>query len=114
MKKEEYKSLIKKAVAIERSHIADVSYDAETQILSVTFSNGSKYDYCDVPEIVNTEFLAAESKGKYFNESVRKHFQGVKVADGEPRVSIPPAPPIPELQSRPEVDSLINSIDEAL
>lgn len=56
------------------SHIAAVSYDAETQELEVTFKDGTPLIYANVPERVARGFSSALSAGKYFNAQIRDRF----------------------------------------
>lgn len=58
-------------VAVQSSNVAAVGYDAERRVLGVRFSNGSEYEYRDVPESVYTNFLTSESPGQYFSRVVR-------------------------------------------
>ncbi len=61
------------------SNIAAAGYDAETQTLRVRFSNGSEYDYADVPEALGTGIFEAESAGKFFHGAIRSSFKGARV-----------------------------------
>lgn len=53
------------------SNVVCISYDAETQTLEVEFKGGGTYRYHLVPPDVFQQFLAADSKGKYFIAHVR-------------------------------------------
>jgi hypothetical protein len=62
------------------SRITRIGYDAKNETLSVTFKDhrnpesiGIEYHYSGVPQQVYDEFVAAESKGKFFEANVRKH-----------------------------------------
>jgi len=44
-------------------------YDRDTMVLTVVFRDGTWWNYYDVPEYMWLEFTAAESKGKYLQES---------------------------------------------
>jgi len=59
---------------VTSSNIADILYNEDTNELAVEFLNGSIYVYQDVPEHIFTEFLEAESHGKYFYANVRDRF----------------------------------------
>lgn len=56
------------------SVIDSVRYDATAHTLDVVFTNGRVYRYFAVPATVHAELLAAESKGRYFNEVIRPRF----------------------------------------
>ena len=51
--------------------IHSLAYDTATRELSVTFVSGRRYVYENVPPVVFTDFKAAESKGTFFNQSIR-------------------------------------------
>lgn len=56
---------------VQSSNISGVGHDEESGALIVQFSNGTAYRYSGVaPETVN-DFLAAESKGRYFAANIR-------------------------------------------
>lgn len=60
--------------------IRKVAYDAESQRLYVTFVNRQTYCYSGVLPERFAEFLAARSKGEYFNLSIRGNYAFHKVA----------------------------------
>ena len=60
---------------VESSLIEKAGYDAATQTLVVKLVNGSDlYTYQGVPQAIYDEFLAAESKGAFFVESIKGKF----------------------------------------
>lgn len=65
----------------ESSTIAGAFYDHG--IMVVLFKRGpgrdnDRYDYRDVPEVIWQEFVAAGSKGAFFTQQIRPHYQGRK------------------------------------
>lgn len=52
-------------------------------VLEVEFKNGSAYRHHDVPNGVFSEMLAADSKGKFYNSSVKGQFEVSKVTPDE-------------------------------
>ena len=46
----------------------------EAGTLRISFSNGSEYDYMEVPSQVAIDFLAADSQGKYFFANIRDQY----------------------------------------
>lgn len=60
-----------KHVAVESSELRSVAYERETRVLEVRFVKGERYQYFQVPPSVFDRLLAAESKGRFFNEHVR-------------------------------------------
>lgn len=59
---------------VQSSSIAAVGYDAANQTLEVQFHNGHAYRYEDVPASVHRELMDAESKGRFFNESIKDQY----------------------------------------
>ena len=59
---------------VESSSLAAVGYEAATQRLEVEFVSGRVYRYSGVPEFLFRALLAARSKGRYFNQSIRDRF----------------------------------------
>jgi len=58
---------------VESSLLSSIEYLSD-QTLELTFRSGVTYRYCAVPEAVVEGFIAAESKGAYFNRHVRNRF----------------------------------------
>lgn len=61
------------------TNIQSVEYDKSSSTLHVTFANGGKYQYSDVPESRIREFIAAPSAGQFFSQNIRNVFKGVKL-----------------------------------
>jgi hypothetical protein len=57
------------------SHISETSYDRETQILSVTFSEGREYRYQGVDKDTYDALITSPSKGRAFNALIRDAFE---------------------------------------
>jgi hypothetical protein len=55
------------------NQVKAVGYDAATQTLAVTFTRGTGhvYHYPNVAPKVHADFMAAESKGKFFGASIK-------------------------------------------
>jgi hypothetical protein len=58
-------------VSVSSSAITDIEWDEDTQTLTVTFRDGSSYDYTGVSEEEYNDFLNAGSIGAYFNANIR-------------------------------------------
>jgi tyrosyl-tRNA synthetase len=70
-------SLGKKRHAVLRvasSLIESFGYDADKQVLEIQFSTGATYRYHNVEEDVFEAFVAAGSKGQFFNDRIRDGF----------------------------------------
>ena len=60
---------------VDSSSIASIGYAETSATLEVEFVRGALYRYFDVPRATFREFLAANSKGVFFNSSVRNRFR---------------------------------------
>jgi hypothetical protein len=58
---------------VESSLLSSIEYSSN-QTLELTFRSGVSYRYFAVPQTVVEGFIAAESKGAYFNRHVRDRF----------------------------------------
>lgn len=58
---------------VESHQVAAVGYDAARRTLQVTFARGPGhvYQYPNVDQQLHADFMAAESKGKFFGEHVK-------------------------------------------
>lgn len=65
-------------VTIQSSNIKLAIYDTIEEKLSITFNNGSIYEYEKVPWSVFTKFRMADSQGKFFNQSISKTYKFTK------------------------------------
>jgi lysyl-tRNA synthetase class 2 len=61
------------SVDIQSSNLKNAVYNTETEDLTITFNNGSIYEYNKVPWTKFTKLRLAESQGKYFNENISKN-----------------------------------------
>ncbi len=64
-----------KWLALESSVFTAVAYHAGKRRLFLRFRNGDIYCYFDVPPELYDEFLAAESRGRYFAHNIRDQFR---------------------------------------
>jgi hypothetical protein len=62
-------------IDVASAAIARIEYDELSQELIVTFTTGKTYTYFRVPPDVYREFLEAESKGRFFNETIRDRYR---------------------------------------
>jgi hypothetical protein len=69
-------------IPVRSMAVASIAYDPATRTLEVVFRKGQVWRYFDVPPSVHRDFLAAESKGRFYNKSIRKHFKSVKPQAG--------------------------------
>jgi hypothetical protein len=59
---------------VESSAIEAVDYDHAGQQLDIELTTGRVYRYVDVPRDVYEAFMAAESKGRFYNDHIRDEF----------------------------------------
>jgi hypothetical protein len=67
------------SVAINSSNLKFASYNTTSKTLTITFNNGSIYEYYNVPWIIFTKFRSAESQGRFFNTEIGKIYKYKKV-----------------------------------
>lgn len=65
---------------VSSSSIRDVGYDAAARRLEVGFRAGGVYEYDAVPPEVHDAFLAASSKGRFFQGRIRDRYRYRRVA----------------------------------
>jgi hypothetical protein len=64
---------------VASSNIASIGYDPRNLTLEVEFTDGSIYQYFDVPEAVYQEFMRAGSKGKFLHANIKGSYRYVKL-----------------------------------
>ena len=64
---------------VESSAIAAVGYSKRRHILEIEFVNGAIYRYLDVPSAVHRDLMSAESKARFYNSKIRRHYRSVLV-----------------------------------
>ena len=60
---------------VESSAFQAAAYAERQTLLYLLFRSGEVYRYFDVPRGQYQEFLAAESKGRYFGRNIRGRFR---------------------------------------
>jgi len=60
---------------VESSALQAAAYAESPALLYLLFRSGEVYRYFDVPRWQYQEFLAADSKGRYFGRNIRGHFR---------------------------------------
>lgn len=61
-------------VLLASSHIESLTFDPDTDTLTVVFTSGDSYDYMNVPPQVYRAFAAAPSAGQYFQRMVKGRY----------------------------------------
>jgi hypothetical protein len=67
-------------IPVDSSLIRSVTYGTDAT-LTVRFHSGAVYRYFTVPGSILEAFLAAPSKGSYFNRHIRDEFPSQRVLD---------------------------------
>jgi hypothetical protein len=70
--------------------IRDLSYNVATRQLVVTFVTGRVYAYAEVPPDVHSAFRASGSKGRFFNQEIRDHYDCREITPANLKGSAPP------------------------
>lgn len=81
---------------VESSQIHAIGYDHDTQRLAIQFKNktgpSSLYHYENVPPEVHEEFIAAESKGRFFQKRIKPEGEKYPFTKIEPKAESESAP----------------------
>ena len=64
---------------VESTAIAAIGYSKRRHILEVEFVNGAVYRYLDVPPAVHRELMSADSKARFYDSNIRRHYRSILV-----------------------------------
>lgn len=56
---------------LRSSALASVTYDPDTQVMEIEFTNGRSYIHPDVPPQVVESLIGASSPGAFYNRSIK-------------------------------------------
>jgi KTSC domain len=73
-------------------------YSKRRHILEIEFVNGAVYRYFDIPLSVHRDLMSAESKARFYDSNIRKHYRSVLI---RPRQKQQAANGQPITQKRP-------------
>ncbi len=65
--------------AVESSAIAKVGYSKRRHMLEIEFVNGAVYRYLDVPATMYRDLVTAESKSRFYDSNIKRHYRSVLV-----------------------------------
>jgi hypothetical protein len=65
--------------SVQSTAIAKVGYSKRRHILEIEFVNGAVYRYFDIPLSVYRDLMSAESKARFYDSNIRKHYRSVLV-----------------------------------
>ena len=66
-------------IPVSSSHISSVGYDPDGHVLEVEFTDGSVYQYFDVPEAEYESLMSASSHGSYLNANIKGRYAHAKL-----------------------------------
>ena len=64
---------------VESTAIAKIGYSKRRHILEIEFVNCAVYRYLDVPVTVYRDLISAESKARFYDSNIRRHYRSVMV-----------------------------------
>jgi KTSC domain len=64
---------------VQSTAIAKVGYSKRRHILEIEFVNRAVYRYFDVPLPVYRDLMSAESKARFYDSNIRKHYRSALV-----------------------------------
>jgi len=64
---------------VESTAIAAIGYSKRRHILEIEFVNGAIYRYLDVPPTVHRELVSAESKARFYDSNIRRHYRSILI-----------------------------------
>jgi hypothetical protein len=65
--------------SVQSSAIAKVGYSKRRHILEIEFVNGAVYRYFDIPLSVYRDLMSAESKARFYDSNIRKHYRSILI-----------------------------------
>ena len=66
-------------IRVSSTNISSIGYEPVSQTLEIEFTSGAVYKYVDVPITVHQRFMAAPSKGRFFDASIKDKYRTVKL-----------------------------------
>ena len=70
--------------AVESTSITSIGFHTELRVLEIEFRSGALYRYFAVPPAIFEALQKAESKGRYFSQTIRGKFDFHRLADVKP------------------------------
>ena len=64
---------------VESTAIAKIGYSKRWHILEIEFVNGAIYRYLAVPPAVHRDLMSAESKTRFYDSNIRRHYRSVLI-----------------------------------
>ena len=73
---------------VESTAITKIGYSKRRHILEIEFVNGAVYRYLDVPVTVYRDLMSSESKTRFYDSNVKRHYRSVLVRPPTKRTGI--------------------------
>lgn len=70
---------------VESSVMSHIGYDPASKTLTILFDGSKRYEYAGVEQEVFDRFMAADSKGHFFNENIDGHYSYAQVKGRDKR-----------------------------
>ena len=67
--------LKKETIKVDSQAIKQADYNYETKLLSITFNNGKRYNYMDVPRFTFQGMRSSHSMGKFINKYILRNYK---------------------------------------
>jgi hypothetical protein len=64
---------------VQSSALSSVGYSKRRHSLEIEFANGAVYRYLDVSPSVYRDLISAESKARYYDRNIKKHYRSLRV-----------------------------------
>ena len=64
---------------VQSSALASIGYSKRLHILEIEFVNGAIYRYFEVAPSIYQELIAAESKARYYDTSIKGNYRSLRV-----------------------------------
>lgn len=64
---------------VASSCLKGFNYCNESKVMCIKFISDSEYAYYDVPETLHSEFMNADSYGKFFNAYIKNRYNYIKI-----------------------------------
>jgi hypothetical protein len=61
-------------IPVRSSAISAIGYDPLTHRMQIKFTQGHIYNFCGVPQFIFDGFLAAPSKGRYYDYHIKDKY----------------------------------------
>lgn len=65
---------------VDSTSLASIGYDSTDRTLEIEFKHGALYRYLNVPNDVFEALRAADSKGTFFNATIKDSYAFVRVS----------------------------------